>query len=63
MNRPMDGNKYGVSVRIVDGDIEVLLPPHRLLPSEALEFAAWLIVLADPDNRRFAAMLAAVRAS
>jgi hypothetical protein len=55
-------NKFGVGG--FDHKIVVTLRLHPLLPDEALNLAAWLVALAEPDaTNTFAEVLEAVRST
>lgn len=58
----MNGNRHLVSVNGA-GNITVMNPPiDALTPDEALEFAAWIVALAElKATRKFDAVLAEVQ--
>lgn len=47
-------------VGVQGGGIVIMVPPCKLTKDEALLFAAWLVTLADADNK-FKDVLAAVQ--
>lgn len=57
---PLDTiNRFGVGVR---GDrITIMAAQHELSKAEALNLAAWLVVLADPSGRDFIDLYNAVK--
>lgn len=53
-------NNHGVCIR-GDGKIAILLPPVApMSKDEALIFASWIILLADPLGDRFEEIISAV---
>jgi hypothetical protein len=57
----MSGNKYGVGSK--GHNIIVMLPPREMTKDEALEFAAWIAVMADPIGDKFKLVMSEVRHS
>jgi len=45
------------------GQVLVQAPRHVMTRAEALEHAAWLVAIADPDGTEFDRYLAAVRST
>jgi hypothetical protein len=40
-------------VGLLADDIVILNPPRRLTKAEAVEFACWLAIMADPEGKEF----------
>lgn len=53
-------NKFGVGYGVGDNSIALLMPRQRMTKQEALELAAWLVALADPEQKEFPGILAQV---
>lgn len=54
-------NKYGVGLLAGIDQIAIAMPSPRMSRQEALDHAAWLVAVADPQGTRFPAVLEAVR--
>ena len=51
----MIGNMWGVGVQAEN--IIILMPPRKLSKDDAVEFAAWIVALAETRENQFLSML------